>query len=257
VSGSHGVSQGVLHCAGDSPVHRVPPQVKIVCAFAAVLCVVGTPRQSFWAFGVDLVVLAVVWRIARVPLGWFARRALIELPFVVLALVLPFTGGGPRADVLGLPVSVDGALAGWNIFAKGTLGVLVSLTLAATTHPRDLLVGLQRLRAPRLFTTIAGLMLRYAEVVVAEARRMRLARICRGHDPRFLWQAGATARGIGMLFLRSYERGERVHLAMLSRGWTGEMPVAAEAPAGAARWVAGLSPALVVAAGLGLALWTR
>ena len=27
---------------------------------------------------------------------------------------------------------------------------------------------------------------------------MRLARISRGHDPRFLWQAGATARGVGV-----------------------------------------------------------
>ena len=64
-------------------------------------------------------------------------------------------------------------------------------------------------------------MLRYVDVIAGEARRMRLARISRGHDPRFLWQAGATARGVGSLFVRSYERGERVHLAMLSRGWTG------------------------------------
>ena len=64
-------------------------------------------------------------------------------------------------------------------------------------------------------------MLRYGEVVVGEAKRMRVARISRGDDPRFLWQAGATARSVGTLFIRSYERGERVHLAMVSRGWTG------------------------------------
>ena len=50
---------------------------------------------------------------------------------------------------------------------------------------------------------------------------MRRARLSRGHDPRFLWQVGATARGVGALFVRSYERGERVHLAMLSRGFDG------------------------------------
>ena len=102
--------------------------------------------------------------------------------------------------------------------------MLTSLTLAATTPLRDLLLGLQRLRAPALVITIATLMLRYVDVIAGEARRMRLARISRGHDPRFLWQVGATARGVGSLFVRSYERGERVHLAMLSRGWTGEMP---------------------------------
>ncbi len=215
---------GVLHRAGDSPVHRLPPQVKIVAVVVSVLCVVATPREAFWAFGAYLLAIAAVWFVARIPPSWFASRALIELPFVVLALVLPFTGHGPRTDFLGLSVSVEGSLAGWNILAKGTLGVLVSLTLAATTAPQDLLLGLQRLRMPSVLVTIATLMLRYAEVVVAEAKRMRVARISRGDDPRFLWQLGATARGVGSLFIRSYERGERVHLAMVSRGWTGRMP---------------------------------
>ncbi|PXY19497.1 cobalt ECF transporter T component CbiQ [Prauserella muralis] len=250
------MSASVLHRPGDSPVHRLPPQVKVVAAFGAVLAVVATPREAFWAFGLHLLVLAAVWALAGVPVGWLARRALIEVPFVLLALVLPFTGGGPRTEVLGVSVSVDGALAGWNILVKGTLGVLTSLTLAATTHPRDIVVGLQRLHAPRLLTTIAGLMLRYAEVIAAEARRMRTARICRGHDPRFLWQAGATARGIGVLFLRSYERGERVHLAMLARGWTGALPAPQGARVGVRRWLAGVSPALLVAVVAGVGLWT-
>jgi cobalt/nickel transport system permease protein len=149
-----------------------------------------------------------------------------------------------------MSLSVAGLLAGWNIVVKGTLGVLTSLTLAATTPPRDLLWGLQRLRVPSTITTIATLMLRYIDVIVGEARRMRIARIARGHNPRLLWQAGATARGVGTLFLRSYERGERVHLAMLSRGWSGEMPVLQERPAGRREWVLGLVP---VAAGALLA----
>jgi cobalt/nickel transport system ATP-binding protein/cobalt/nickel transport system permease protein len=219
-----GHGHGVLHRAGDSPVHRLPPQLKIVAAFVAVLCVVATPREAFWAFGAYLLAITSVWWVARVPVSWFASRALIELPFVVLAVLLPLVGHGRRVDFLGVAVSVDGALAGWNILAKGTLGVLVSLTLAATTAPHDLLLGLQRLRTPSVLITIATLMLRYGEVIVGEAQRMRIARISRGHDPRFLWQVGATARGIGSLFIRSYERGERVHLAMVSRGWTGTMP---------------------------------
>lgn len=246
----------VLHRPGDSPVHRLPPQVKVVAAFTAVLAVVATPPQAFWVFGADLVVLAAVWAVAGVPVGWLARRALIEVPFVALAVLLPFTGGGSHTEILGVAVSVDGTLAGWNILVKGTLGVLVSLTLAATTHPNDIVVGLQRLRVPRLVTTIASLMLRYIDVIVAEARRMHTARVCRGHDPRFLWQVGAVARGIGVLFLRSYERGERVHLAMLARGWTGAIPAVHAAPVGLKRWFAGLGPAVFVAALAGVGLWT-
>lgn len=246
----------LLYRAGSSPVHRLAPQVKIVSALAMVLCVVATPRTEFWAFGGYLAVLLVVWTVARIPVRWFAARAVIELPFVVLALLLPFVGGGPQVSVLGISVSSAGALAGWNILVKGTLGVLVSLTLAGTTPQRDLLLGLHRLRVPSLLITIATLMLRYVEVIVDEARRMRVARICRGHDPRFLWQVGATARGIGTLFIRSYERGERVHVAMVSRGWSGVLPEPARPRPAARLWLAGLVPAAVSALTLTVALWT-
>ncbi|MGH3980781.1 MAG: cobalt ECF transporter T component CbiQ [Pseudonocardiaceae bacterium] len=241
-----------LYLPGYSPVHRLAPEVKIVAAFGVVVCVVATPREAFWTFGGYLVLLAAVWVLAAIPPGWIARRALIELPFVVLAVLLPFAEGGDRVEVAGMSLSVAGMLAGWNIIVKGTLGVLTSLTLAATTPVRDLLLGLQRLHIPSAITTIATLMLRYVDVIVGEARRMRVARISRGHDPRLLWQAGATARGVGSLFLRSYERGERVHLAMLARGWTGAMPTLTTTRTAAQEWALGLLPvgvALVLAAG--------
>ncbi|MCE7006486.1 cobalt ECF transporter T component CbiQ [Kibdelosporangium philippinense] len=246
----------LLYRAGDSPVHTLAPQVKIISALAMVLCVVATPRTEYWAFAGYFLVLLVVWAIAGVPPKWFAARAMIEIPFVVLALLLPFVGGGQRTSFLGLSVSIEGTLAGWNIVIKGTLGVLVSLTLAASTSHRDLIAGLQRLRVPSLIITIATLMIRYVEVIVQEARRMRIARISRGHDPRFLWQIGATARGIGTLFIRSYERGERVHIAMLSRGFSGVTPEPARPRPGVRLWAAGLVPAAVSLATLTVALWT-
>ncbi|GEL16716.1 cobalt ECF transporter T component CbiQ [Pseudonocardia asaccharolytica] len=237
-----------LYLPRTSAVHGLPAEVKVVAAFLGVVCVVATPREAFAVFGGYLLLLALIWSIARIPPGWLSRRALIETPFVVLAVLLPITGPDPRIDWLGLSVSEPGLLGAWNILVKGTLGVLTSLTLAATTPLPELLLGLQRLRAPALVTTIATLMLRYVDVIVAEARRMRLARIARGHDPRFLWQVGATARGVGSLFIRSYERGERVHLAMLSRGWTGELPQLAERVTTRRDWLRGLAPVAVAAA---------
>ena len=242
-----------LYLPGHSPVHRLPAEVKIVAALLGAICVVATPRAAFGMFAGHLAVLAVVWGIARIPPGWILRRAVIELPFVVLAVLLPVTGPDPRIDVLGVALSEPGLLGAWNIVVKGTLGVLISLTLAATTPLRDLLLGMQRLRAPALVVTIATLMLRYTDLIVAEAGRMRRARLARGHDPRFLWQVGATARGIGALFIRAYERGERVHLAMLSRGFDGALPQAAEGAPSRRQWVTGLAPAgvavLLAAAG--------
>ena len=69
-----------------------------------------------------------------------------------------------------------------------------------------------------------GFMIRYLDVVTADLGRMLTAMRSRGVDPRSPRHWPALARTLGALFVRSYERGERVHLAMLSRGYTGRMP---------------------------------
>ncbi len=214
----------VLYRDRTSPVHRLPPEVKITAMVAFTIAVVATPRETFWAFGGYTVLIALVAALARVGPGWLLSRSLIELPFVLFAFVLPFLGTGERVTWLGLELSVDGLYGGWNILVKGTLGVLASLLLAATTTMRDLILGLDRLRCPQILTQIATFMLRYLDVLVGEARRMRVARISRGDDPRFLWQLRGLAAGVGALFLRAFERGERVYLAMVSRGYDGRMP---------------------------------
>jgi cobalt/nickel transport system permease protein len=236
-----------LYRQGGSVIHRLPAEVKVVAAVLFAVMVVATPRERFAAFGAYAVLLAVALAVAGLPPAWVARRALIEAPFVLLALLLPFTGGAPYVELFGVTVSEHGALSGWNILAKGTLGVVTSILLAATTPVRALLMGLERLHLPPVLVHIAAFMVRYLDVVLDQARRMRIARISRGHDPRFLWQVSATARSIGSLFIRSFERGERVYLAMVSRGYTGSMPVLSSERAGAAQWAVAMT--LPVAAG--------
>ncbi|GAA4691401.1 cobalt ECF transporter T component CbiQ [Phytohabitans rumicis] len=235
-----------LHLDHDSVVHRLPPQVKIVATLLYTIVVVVTPRTEFAAFAGYAVLVAVVAVLARVPARWLAKRATIELPFVLLAVALPFAGHGERVTWLGMSLSVDGLYGAWNIFAKGTLGVLASLLLAATTTMRDLILGLDRLRCPRVFTQIATFMLRYMDILADDARRMRIARLSRGYDPRFLWQVKAFAVSLGALFLRAFERGERVYLAMVSRGYAGRLPAPDGAGATTGQWVA--SAALPAAA---------
>jgi len=215
-----------MYLVRDTGIHRLPPEVKLAAMVVFTVAVVATPRTQFWAFAAYAVMIAVVAALARVPARWLLTRSLIELPFVVFALVLPFIGTGERVTWLGLELSVDGLYGGWNVLAKGTIGVLASLLLAATTLPHDLIIGLDRLRCPQIVTQIAVFMLRYLEVLAGEARRMRIARISRGDDPRFLWQVRGFAAGVGALFLRAFERGERVYLAMVSRGYDGRMPAA-------------------------------
>jgi cobalt/nickel transport system permease protein len=213
-----------LHYHGHSPVHRAPAHLKLLALLVFMLVVVATPKQWYAAYAVYLGVLLVVVGVSTVPPTYLLKRMLVEVPFLFFALLMPFIATGPRTDVLGVSVSQAGLLGAWALLAKGTIGVLASLTLAATTEPRDILSGLDRLHFPHQLVEIMGFMVRYVDVVTDEMRRMRIARESRGFTARDVRHWPVLARSAGALFIRSYERGERVHLAMLSRGYTGRMP---------------------------------
>lgn len=217
-----------LHFHGHSVVHRAPAHFKILALLGFVLVVVATPREWYPVYALHLAVLLVVILLSRVPLGYLLPRMVIEVPFLVFAALIPFIAEGPRVDVpvLGweLSLSESGLVAAWGLAVKGTLGVLASLTLAATTEPGEVLRGLQRLRFPDLLVQIMGFMVRYLDVVSADLGRMITAMRSRGVDPRSPRHWPALARTLGALFVRSYERGERVHLAMLARGYDGRLP---------------------------------
>jgi len=213
-----------LHFHGHSVVHRAPAHLKLAALLAFMLVVVATPRQWYAAFVVYAVLLLGVVALSRVPPAYLAKRMLIETPFLLFALAVPFVAEGPRVDVLGLSLSEPGLAAAATLVVKGSFGVLAALTLAATTEPQDVLTGLRRLRMPDLIVQIMGFMLRYLDVVTAELTRMTTAMRSRGCDPRSPRHWPVLARSLGALFIRSYERGERVHLAMLARGYDGTMP---------------------------------
>ena len=189
----------VLYRDAPRPVHRLPPEVKIAAMVLFTVAVVATPARGVLGLRRRTPCWWPSWR--RWPgsaRGWLLSRALIELPFVLFAVALPFLGAGERVEVARpAPVRRRACYGAWNIVAKGTLGVLASLLLAATTTTRDLIVGLDRLRCPQILTQIATFMLRYLDVLIGEARRMRVARISRGDDPRFLWQLRGFAAGVG------------------------------------------------------------
>lgn len=247
-----------LYRHDDSVVHQTPAEVKIVCLVVFVLAVVATPREMFWPFAIYAAIIVVTWQFARIPLRWVLPRMLIEAPFLVLAVLLPFAEGGQRIDVAGLQLSVSGLWAAWGIVVKGTLGVAAALTVAATTSATELPAALSRLAVPAIVTSVLVLMIRYIDLLSAEVSRMRMARIARGDSPRALHQARAIATGVGALFLRSYERGERVYAAMLSRGFDGKAPdlavIGAPPRAAATQWVVAMLPAAAAVA-VSVAAW--
>lgn len=236
-----------------SPLHRLPPECKLAAALLFVLAVVATPREAFWAFGLYGALVVGLSRAARLRFGALLRRLTIELPFLAFAFLMPFFGTGEQVELFGVSLFTEGLWAGWNIVAKGTIGLGVSIVLAATTQVPEILVGMERLRVPTVFTAIGGFMVRYLDVVAADLHRMRVARESRCYDPRWIWQAKAVATGAASLFIRSYERGERVFLAMLSRGYDGTMPAISTPTAVPGQWLACLALPVLGAAVAGAA----
>lgn len=245
MSGPH---SHALYVHGHTWLHRLAPQAKLAAQFLFVIAVVATPREAFWAFGVYAAVVVGLVAAARLPVAFVAKRLLFEIPFILFAVLLPFIGGGERIRVLGLSLSAEGLWGAWNIVAKATLGLAVSIIVAATTTMPEFLRGFERLHMPRAFTSTLSFMIRYTDVIADEMRRMKVARESRGYDPRWLWQAKAVGSAAGAMFIRSYERGERVYLSMLSRGYAGSMPRVDETPTSAGAWAAALAlPAFAAA----------
>ena len=195
-----------------------------MAALLFILVAVATPITNIAAYIAYFSLIWLALLTAKIPPFTVIKRSLIEIPFVAFALLMPFFGQGERVDFLGLSLYQEGINAGAGIIAKATLGVLSAILLSATTTAREILRGLETLRLPSMLVQIATFMLRYLNVVTDEMERMRVARASRGFDAKGIRHWRVLANSAGALFIRSYERGERVHLAMLSRGYSGELP---------------------------------
>jgi cobalt/nickel transport system permease protein len=238
----------------DTPVHRMAPQCKVAATALFVLVVASTPAGAYWPYLWYSLLLAAVAAVAQLPPLTVARRLVVEVPFLLFVLALPVLGAPPKLTLLGVDLSVPGLHAAAAIALKATFGLLATGILAATTPLPEIITGLERLRVPRVFTAVASFMVRYTEVLRAELARMRTAALCRGGDPRWLWQIRDVAGGLGALVVRSFERGERVYLAMASRGYTGALPPALTGtPASRTAWATALALPMLAAAGTILA----
>ena len=219
MSGAHGHGAGGVEAvaAGNSPVHRLDPRVKIIALLLVAIVAATTPAGAWGALGAYLGAVVVLVLAARLPLRHVARRMLIEVPFLLAAGALVVT-------------AADGGVIGATLVLKLTASVLAMIVLSSTTPFPRLLHGFEALRAPRILVLIVSFMWRYLHVLGEEWHRMRVARAARGHRARWLWQERSLGPVVATLFVRSLHRGERVYLAMASRGFTGAVPATVTAP---------------------------
>ncbi|NPV59414.1 MAG: cobalt ECF transporter T component CbiQ [Actinobacteria bacterium] len=206
-----------------SPVHQLDPRAKLVGFAALIVICVSTPPDRYAAFAAYLGLELALVLVSRLPWRHVLKRMLVVLPFIlVVAAFLPFFGEGGGSYNLGpLTLSAHGLLVLWNVAAKSTISVLAVILLSSTTPFPELLKGMEKLKVPVLLTTILSFMYRYVFVLMDELQRMRRARDSRGWSGKWFWQSKVIGHMIAALFLRSYERGERVYAAMLARGYGG------------------------------------
>jgi cobalt/nickel transport system permease protein len=243
-----------LYVHEHSPVHRMAPEAKLVAALGMVVSIAITPREAIWAFATYALLIGAIATVSRIRLGFIGLRLLAIAPFVLFAFLIPFVATGETIEIGFVEVSVAGLWGAWNILIKAVLGASVSILLTATTEVADIIRGLAVLHVPTLFISIATFMIRYLELISDELGRMRIAMASRGYDPRWISQMRPIAASAGALFVRSYERGERIHSAMVSRGFNGEMPTLERPPVARSQWLAVLTVVVTFAVVATLAL---
>lgn len=239
-----------LYHPTDSRIHGLPAAPKIVAALLFVMLVVAVPAGQWTVLAGVLALAFAACLLAALPVRLVARRMVVETPFLLFALAMPFIAAGERVQVGPISLSRLGMIGAGTLLLKATTGVVTAIALSATTSPRELLAGVEQLRLPAPLVSIASFMVRYAGVVTGDLARMRKARLARGFNGGRLAHLRIEAAGTATLFIRSYERGERIHRAMMARGYTGRMPALSVGQATAGQWVAAMAlpaAALIIA----------
>lgn len=237
-----------------SPIHALDARAKILAALALVLGVVTTAPLRPAEFALFCAMLAAVAAIARLPVRRVLARSLAVLPVAAtIALLAPLQESGGSWNAAGLAAAWSGGgwLITWGLVSKAWLAAVCMLLLAATTRTADLLQGLRKLGVPGVFVMLLAFIARYVGVLGDQLRSLRIALVSRAPHLRGRHLLAAFGSISGNLFVRSYERGERVYAAMLARGYTGTLPAAASARIGIAE-VLLIASALLTAFALAL-----
>lgn len=219
---------------GRGLLHRLDARAKLVLALATIAALAATPPGAWPVFGFIGVLVVVPAVVARVPVSPLLRGLLVALPFMLVALPSLFTRAGAalfefhiwRWTFIGTNEGLDFFL---SVVVKAMLSVTVAGLLAMTTPFHRIAAAMRYLQVPGLLVAIMASTYRYLFVLADEAGRLARARSARsarpsaGHGGTLWWRARVLGGMIGSLFLRTYERGERIYWAMASRGYDGEV----------------------------------
>jgi cobalt/nickel transport system permease protein len=220
----------------SSPVHAFDARIKLVLAIAFIFANALLPAGAWPVYILMLALVLAVEVLSELGVAYVLKRSILALPFVLAALPLLFTVPGlPLVSFsLGswdLTISQAGLVRFLSIALKSWISLHAAILLASTTTFPSLLMAMRAIKIPRLLVTVFGLMWRYLFVLVDEALRLMRARTARsGHSDQsglkpggsLAWRGKVTGGMAGNLFVRGFERSDRIYMAMVSRGYDGE-----------------------------------
>jgi cobalt/nickel transport system permease protein len=209
---------------GDSAIHRLDPKLKIV--FAAVFSMVVAISNDFSTLLFALLVAVSMVCLARLNFKDVLRRLSVLLGFIALIwLVVPLTYEGPPLFHFGpLLLTRPGILLSAQISLKSIAILSLLMALLATMTIATLGHALNRMGLPDKLVHLLLITYRYIFVIEQEYQRLIRAMRIRGFRPGTNLHSYKTyAYLIGMLFVRSSTRGERVYRAMKCRGFSGKL----------------------------------
>lgn len=198
------------------------PRAKIVAFAGAAAIVVSEPPGGSQAYPYYYLILAGLFLFGRMPPVDVLRRSLPAMPFILAAAaLLPFSR-----------MTESGGAADWSLslslFLKAAAALILIALLASSDSLDRVLGGMRRLGLPAVFGALSALMFRFAFIVNDERLRTERARRSRTPGRLRVNRFQVYGRQAAMIFLRSWERAQTLHQAMLSRGFTGTYPSARE-----------------------------
>lgn len=220
---------------GESLIHRLDARVKVVVTVLFILSNVLLPDGAWLAFLLGWAMILAVNLLAGLKWNYALKRSFIALPFALAAITSIFAISGQPVFTLNLgswhfTATEAGLIRFASIVVRSWLSVQMAILLTATTQFSDLMHALRHLRVPQLLVAVISFMYRYLFVLADEAMRLMRAREARSARPAgarggsggtLFWRAKVAGYMVGQLFLRSYERSDRVYNAMLARGYQG------------------------------------
>ena len=213
-----------LSLHSKSQLHELSPQLKILATLLIVISIAFSKIINPFQIISHAVIVFLIIRRSNIPLKTYLKRLTLDIPFILFALFLPFLSSGNNDMVFTLfsfEVYRTGLLEMFAILFKATAGLSMGIVLTATTTNIELIYGLQKLKVPPIIIAIMSFSIRYIDVFIDEFKRVKISMQSRGYIEKGIKTLLPIAYASGAMLIRGYERGERVYLSMISRGFTG------------------------------------